>query len=71
MVDFQTGPRISDSVQKLLTLSPDRVALYGYAHVPWMKKHQTMIDEKALPDERARLAQMEIAAAALVEADEG
>ncbi len=37
---FQTGPRISDSVQKLLTLSPDRVALYGYAHVPWMSRRQ-------------------------------
>ena len=31
---YQTPARITDSVQKLLSLSPDRVALYGYAHVP-------------------------------------
>ena len=28
-----------------LSLEPDRIALFGYAHVPWFKKHQTMIDE--------------------------
>jgi oxygen-independent coproporphyrinogen-3 oxidase len=54
---FQTGPRISDSVQKLLTLSPDRVALYGYAHVPWMSRRQQMIpsDEMPTPEERLSL----------------
>ncbi|HAW46331.1 MAG TPA: coproporphyrinogen III oxidase, partial [Roseovarius sp.] len=31
----QTKARITESVQKLLSLNPDRVALYGYAHVPW------------------------------------
>ena len=30
----QTKARMTESVQKLLSLSPDRVALYGYAHVP-------------------------------------
>src|SRR3990167_2236275 len=39
----QTNARIADSVQKLLALSPDRVALYGYAHVPWMSRRQQMI----------------------------
>ncbi len=53
----QTGPRIADSVQKLLTLSPDRVALYGYAHVPWMSRRQQMIPSDAMPtpEERLRL----------------
>ena len=55
----QTQARISDSVQKLLTLSPDRVALYGYAHVPWMKKHMRLIPEEALPDTDTRWAQYE------------
>ncbi|MEH6774540.1 MAG: radical SAM protein, partial [Cereibacter changlensis] len=36
----QTTGRIAESVQKLLSLSPDRVALYGYAHVPWMSRRQ-------------------------------
>jgi oxygen-independent coproporphyrinogen-3 oxidase len=53
----QTGPRIADSVQKLLTLSPDRVALYGYAHVPWMSRRQQMIPSDAMrtPEERLDL----------------
>lgn len=57
----QTPARIADSVQKLLALSPDRVALYGYAHVPWMAKRQVMIPENALPDPVARLELFEVA----------
>src|SRR5690606_8081990 len=38
-------------------LRPQRVSVFGYAHVPWMKKHQRMIDEAALPGARARLDQ--------------
>jgi oxygen-independent coproporphyrinogen III oxidase len=57
----QTGPRISDSVQKLLTLSPDRVALYGYAHVPWMSRRQQMIPSDAMPTPEERLGLFETA----------
>ncbi|WP_439137470.1 oxygen-independent coproporphyrinogen III oxidase [Roseicyclus sp.] len=52
----QTQARLSDSVQMLLSLSPDRVALYGYAHVPWMAKRQALIPTDALPSPEARLA---------------
>lgn len=58
---FQTGPRIADSVQKLLTLSPDRVALYGYAHVPWMSRRQQMIPSDAMPTPEERLSLFETA----------
>lgn len=37
------------SLELVHTLSPDRVACYSYAHVPWLKKHQEVIDEAALP----------------------
>ena len=57
----QTESGIADSVQKLLSLSPDRVALYGYAHVPWMARRQTMIPSEALPTPEARLALFEVA----------
>jgi oxygen-independent coproporphyrinogen-3 oxidase len=53
--------RISDSVQKLLTLSPDRVALYGYAHVPWMSRRQQMIPSDAMPTPEERLSLFETA----------
>jgi len=51
----QTTERMTQSVQKLLSLSPDRVALYGYAHVPWMAKRQQMIPSEALPAPQERL----------------
>ncbi|CUH52396.1 oxygen-independent coproporphyrinogen III oxidase [Shimia marina] len=57
----QTQERITESVQKLLSLSPDRVALYGYAHVPWMAKRQQMIPSDALPTPQERLALFETA----------
>lgn len=51
----QTRARVADSVQRVLSLSPDRVALYGYAHVPWMAKRQIMIPRDALPGSELRL----------------
>lgn len=57
----QTRARIADSVQKLLTLSPDRVALYGYAHVPWMSRRQQMIPSDAMPTPEERLRLFETA----------
>ncbi len=51
----QTKARMTESVQKLLSLSPDRVALYGYAHVPWMAKRQQLIPSEALPTPEQRL----------------
>lgn len=50
----QTEARIDDTVSKVLELSPDRLALFGYAHVPWVAKRQKLIDESVLPDDMAR-----------------
>ncbi|MDA7964764.1 oxygen-independent coproporphyrinogen III oxidase [Ruegeria sp.] len=57
----QTKARMTESVQKLLSLSPDRVALYGYAHVPWMAKRQQLIPSDALPTPEQRLDLFETA----------
>ncbi|WP_137702762.1 oxygen-independent coproporphyrinogen III oxidase [Marimonas lutisalis] len=57
----QSKARITESVQKLLALSPDRVALYGYAHVPWMAKRQQMIPSDKLPTPQERLELFETA----------
>ena len=57
----QTRARMTESVQKLLSLSPDRVALYGYAHVPWMAKRQQLIPSEALPTPQERLELFETA----------
>ncbi|MDF1856696.1 oxygen-independent coproporphyrinogen III oxidase [Pseudooceanicola sp.] len=57
----QTPDRITASVQKLLSLSPDRVALYGYAHVPWMARRQSLLPSNALPTPAERLNLFETA----------
>ncbi|TIS50873.1 oxygen-independent coproporphyrinogen III oxidase [Mesorhizobium sp.] len=64
----QTLESVAATVAQALTLTPDRLALFGYAHVPWFKKHQTMIDEAWLPDSAARLAQSQLAARLIVDA---
>lgn len=46
----------------------DRVAVFGYAHVPWMKKHQKGIDTAELPAGEARFRQAEAAARTLEQA---
>jgi len=48
------------------TLAPSRIALFGYAHVPWFKTHQRMIDANVLPGASERLAQAEAARQMLV-----
>ncbi|SFB00804.1 oxygen-independent coproporphyrinogen-3 oxidase [Poseidonocella pacifica] len=57
----QTRARMTESVQRLLSLGPDRVALYGYAHVPWMAKRQQLIPTSALPTPEERLNLFETA----------
>lgn len=57
----QSQDRIINSVQMLLSLAPDRVALYGYAHVPWMARRQSLIPTDALPTPQERLDLFEAA----------
>nr|WP_210317405.1 oxygen-independent coproporphyrinogen III oxidase [Oryzicola mucosus] len=63
---FQTLGTITETTGKVLSLRPDRIALFGYAHVPWMKKHQTMIDEAALPNVFQRFEQATRAAEMII-----
>lgn len=57
----QTREKIADSVNKLLSLSPDRVALFGYAHVPWVARRQSMIPTDELPTPQERLELFNVA----------
>jgi oxygen-independent coproporphyrinogen-3 oxidase len=65
---FQTAGSVAATARQALVLAPDRVALFGYAHVPWMKKHQRLLPEEALPDAPERLAQAAAAADVFLEA---
>ena len=53
---YQTPASMEETVETAAELGPDRVSLFGYAHVPWMKRHQRLIDEDALPGVAERLA---------------
>ena len=64
----QTLERIKDTISKVLSFAPDRVALFGYAHVPWVSKRQKLIDESALPDDMARYERASMAATWFVDA---
>jgi len=44
------------TLDKVLDMAPDRLAVFGYAHVPWMKKHQKLIIQSDLPDFQTRIA---------------
>jgi oxygen-independent coproporphyrinogen-3 oxidase len=61
----QTVAGCRRTAELALTLNPDRLSVFGYAHVPWMKKHQRMIDEAALPDGPERWRQFAAIAEAL------
>ena len=67
----QTEAGVRQTAQTVMALSPARVALFGYAHVPWMKRHQRLLDESALAGPAERLDQYgavadELGAAGLV-----
>jgi oxygen-independent coproporphyrinogen-3 oxidase len=54
---LQTEESVARTARRALALAADRVAVFGYAHVPWMKKHQRLIAEATLPGPAARFAQ--------------
>ena len=61
----QTAREVSRSAELAASLGPQRLALFGYAHVPWFKTHQRLIDEAALPGLSERLEQAQVAAETL------
>ena len=62
----QTRQSCLDTVEQALALAPDRLAVFGYAHVPAFKPHQRKIDEVALPDWGSRFTQSRAIAGALI-----
>ena len=46
---FQSQASFEKTIDQVLALSPDRIALYSFAHIPWLKSHQRLIDPETLP----------------------
>lgn len=62
----QTDASLLQTLDLVSRLAPDRLALYGYAHVPHVSKRQVMIPADSLPDAEARLQMSELARDRLV-----
>jgi len=58
----QTVDSYAKTLDKIIDLNPDRLAVFNYAHVPWLKAHQKVLPEDALPTtgERVRLLKLAI-----------
>lgn len=46
---YQTPATMKKTVEQVIALRPDRIAFYSFAYVPWLKAHQSKIDESKLP----------------------
>lgn len=51
----QTPARYAETLRRVIDLSPSRLALFPYAHVPWMMPHQRALEAWHLPTTRERL----------------
>lgn len=50
----QTLTTVNETLDKVLELQPSRVAVFPYAHVPWMKKHQRLLEKYEMPETSLR-----------------
>ena len=54
---YQTQESVTQTAHQIASLKPERLAVFGYAHVPWKQKRQQLMPTEALPDSTERLAQ--------------
>ena len=59
---LQTTASLRRTCEIVAALQPDRIACYGYAHMPRLKANQRRIDESTLPDVEERIDQAGIIA---------
>lgn len=51
----QTLESFQSTVEAIIQMRPDRIALYSYAHIPWLKPLQRSFDSTTLPDDSLKL----------------
>ncbi len=57
---YQTKDSFERTVDKVIDLSPDRIAVYSFAYVPWVKPIQKYIDPDTLPSAEEKLSILEM-----------
>lgn len=65
---LQTEEKLGKTLSGVIAMRPDRVAFYGYAHVPWKSRAQRLYDESHLPTPEQRVALYELGRQAFLEA---
>jgi len=65
---FQTPESWAHTLRRIIAIRPDRMAVFGYAHVPWAKPHQRLMPVDKLPDTGLRVQLFLMAAEAFGEA---
>lgn len=53
---FQTLKSFEHTLDRIIDINPDRLAVFNYAHVPWLKKHMNLIKAEDLPTPDQKLA---------------
>jgi oxygen-independent coproporphyrinogen III oxidase len=52
---LQTKESVIETIQQSISLKPDRIAFYSYAHVPWTSKAQRLFNELDLPSPELKM----------------
>jgi oxygen-independent coproporphyrinogen III oxidase len=52
---FQTIATFEQTLERIIDIDPDRIAVFNYAHVPWLKKHMGLIRAEDLPTPEEKL----------------
>jgi len=52
---FQTPETFDKTLTEILSLNPDRFAVFNYAHVPWIKPHQKLLKDEMLPTPEVKM----------------
>jgi oxygen-independent coproporphyrinogen-3 oxidase len=52
---FQTPQSFNETLDTVLTMKPDRLAVFSYAHVPWIKPSQKILEREVLPTPETKL----------------
>jgi oxygen-independent coproporphyrinogen-3 oxidase len=66
---YQTLYTFKETVQKTIELNPDRIAVFNFAYVPWIKPIQKKISQEALPPASEKLKILQMTIAELTEKD--
>jgi oxygen-independent coproporphyrinogen III oxidase len=57
---YQTAESYNRTIDSVLGMDPDRITTFGYAHVPWMKPAQKLLESDALPGPELRVELLQL-----------